>query len=367
MRAFWKQFIVEFKLRMREPEAVFWSFIFPIVMVIVLGVLFNNKEKQSLVILVGVDKALLTDSNHGEFFKELSQITNIKVISIDKTQVEQDFKNENYHIWLDLRKQESTTQILLKYSNIAEKEFEIEEKVFDALLHRLNQQFLSATAVVLPFDMKTEKVIIKGKTGRELSYVDWLLPGVVGLNLFTSCTFGIGMTVVQDKKNGKYKKVATTPLPSWQFILTTSLQRMFLLYIEAFVVLLTGYFAFHIQPVGSLIDFFCLLTVSIFAYMLFGFSIASISKTLEKAVAISNVTFIFAMLLSGAYFSNAGLPPYLKTIANLLPTTLCVEAMRGIYSYGNSLIDFIPNIIGLLIWWVICLLFSVRFFRWMND
>lgn len=368
MKAFFTQFWIEFKLHMREPEAVFWGFVFPVILVIALGFLFSKKVKEHETIEIAVNQEFFATEQYKSVKNEIDGFTKIKLVPTDISNIAKDFKEEKFIYALNIQKnKENVFQVNVLYSSISEKQFEKDSGIFDQFVNHLNKSFIEKNAIELPFQIKTKKIIVKSDKGGDVSYVDWLLPGVIGLNLFISCAFGMGISVVENKKNGKYKKIATTPLPHWKFMLTMSLQRMVILYLQAITILIAGYLIFSIKPIGSLIDYLIVLTLGIFTFMIFGFAIASISNTIEKAMAISNVLFVGSMLVSGAYFANTGLPYYLKFMADLAPVTLCVDATRGIYTYGKPLADFWLQCLGLSVWSIVGILFNIKFFKWTNE
>lgn len=353
---------------MREPEAVFWGFVFPVIMVIALGLLFSKKSNGTETISIAINQEFVSSDQYKSIQKDIEAFTKIKLIPVDINTIAKEFKEEKFIYALNIQKNnENIFQVKVLYASIAEKQFEKESGIFDQFVNQLNKSFIEKNTIALPFQIKTEKVIVKSDKGGDVSYVDWLLPGVIGLNLFISCAFGMGITVVENKKNGKYKKIATTPLPHWKFMLTMSFQRMVILYLQAITILIAGYLIFSIKPIGSLIEYLLVLSLSIFTFMIFGFAIASICKTIEKAMAIANVLFVASMLLSGAYFSNEGLPYYLKFFADITPVTLCVDATRGIYTYGKPLSDFWLQCLGLSVWSIAGILFNIKFFKWTNE
>jgi len=101
--------------------------------------------------------------------------------------------------------------------------------------------------------------------------------------------------------------------------------------------------------------------------MLFGFAIAALSKTLEKGIALVNIFMVGSTLLSGVYFSNGGFPAPIKFVADLLPATMAIDIIRGIYSYGESLFNFPMQLLGILTWALVVSGISVKFFRWYEE
>jgi len=116
--------------------------------------------------------------------------------------------------------------------------------------------------------------------------------------------------------------------------------------------------------VGNPLTLFIVLTVGMLAFISIGYAIASMAKTTESASGMANVLFFPMIFLSGVYFSVENIPVYLKPIVAFLPLTHLVHALRSVFNEGASLVAVSPQLLILLIWFIICFLFSVYKFKW---
>lgn len=360
MNPFLTQVYTEIKLHFREREAVFWGFIFPVLIIVILGLLFSNDDDAFAKTTLNVDRQI---SELAELKQALDQdpTLNIHYAPADSLRLQIGAGELNHAILLS---GDSLQPIVLVYPSVSELPFEQQIKpIVERLIFRYQLIQSGQTQAM----HRIEKIHIESAAGNEVNYVSWLTPGVLALNLFLSCIFGIGISIVMDKRQGKLKKIATTPLEKWKFIMAISIQRMIVLMIQAVAIIVAAYLIFDVQIIGNEIELLIALLISVLSFMVFGFMIAAFSNTIEKAVTLSNVFFIASMLISGAYFSNTGLPDFLMVIADLLPVTMSVEMVRGVYAFGDSLIDYTWSILGLVAWFFIAMGISVRFFQWVND
>jgi ABC-2 type transport system permease protein len=363
VKNFLTQVKIEFILHLREAEAIFWGFVFPVIMIVALGFIFSSKDETELL----KTKIAFVGSADGKIIMSMKESKQFIIEKVDKDSITELLKIGKYPAVIEEFVSDSLSEISVYYPSIAGTEFLQIKSDLQNFLTELNKQKLSARNIEFPYNMRYKEVEIKSEKGDKISYIAWLIPGVLGLNLFLSCIFGIGISIVMDKKNGKLKKIATTPLSKSQFIAVIATQRLSVLLLQAFFIALAGYFIFDIAIQGSILDLLLLLILSNLSFMVFGFAVAAVSKTIEKAVAISNLFFILSMVVSGAYFTNEGLPAWLKIFTDQLPATLCIDVLRGIYSYGQSILDFQGQILGLLVWIVVSMLLSIKLFKWVNE
>ena len=363
MKNFLTQVKTEFKLHLREAEAIFWGFVFPVIMIVALGFIFSSKDEQE----IKKTNVAYTGADDGNIIKSLANSNQYSVIKIKRDSVTESLKSGKYAAILEEFSTDSASEVIVHYPSIAGAEFLQFKSDIQSFVTKQNKKRLAEKNIQFPYELSYKELEIKSEKGDKISYVEWLLPGVLGLNLFLSCVFGIGISIVMDKKNGKLKKIATTPLSKTQFISAIATQRITILLLQAVFIALAGYFIFSIKIQGSIFELLILLILSNLSFMVFGFAVAAVSKTIEKAVAISNLFFILSMVVSGAYFTNEGLPTWLKMFTDQLPATLCIDVLRGIYSYGQSILEFQGQIIGLIVWIIASMLLSVKLFKWVNE
>lgn len=201
-------------------------------------------------------------------------------------------------------------------------------------------------------------------TGRPIRYSDWVVPGVLGVNMMFSALWGIGYVIVRYRKNGVLKRLKATPLSALEFLAAQVLSRMIIiLAITAFVFFstwwLTGFAMF-----GSVLSLFVVFAVGAFSLVTLGLLVATRTATEELAEGLLNVVSWPMMLLSGVWFSLDGLNPIIQKISLAFPLTHLVSAARAIMVDGASLADVIPQLVVLAAMSMLFLLIGAVTFRW---
>jgi ABC-2 type transport system permease protein len=357
LKKFWIQVKTELKLHLREPEAIFWGFVFPVIMIVVLGFLFSKKDELTNELPVGATQSFIDSPISSRFIESF----NYKLHPVEDSDIERLLITEKHPFVFSMERHGVITLHFATFSTILKDEERT--KLLD-FIHQENVRLLQDS---IPYALKTKEVIVKSDRGQDVNYVSWLIPGVIALNLFLSCIFGIGISIVQDKRKGKLKKIATTPLPKINFIMAISIQRMFVLLLQIVVICIAGYLIFNVFITGSIFELLITYILSMLSFMVFGFAIAAVSNTIEKAIALSNLFFILAIVISGAYFPNTGLPNFMKFFADLLPVTMSVDLSRAVFAYGDSIWNHWTEIFGLIAWIVVSLLISIKLFKWHSD
>jgi ABC-type multidrug transport system permease subunit len=175
--------------------------------------------------------------------------------------------------------------------------------------------------------------------GQEIRYVDWLLPGILCMNMMFSSLFGVGYVIVRYRKNGMLKRLKATPLTPFQFLSAQVLSRL-LLILVSFAILLTGCrLVVGYQMAGSYRNLFCLVTLGALALISLGLIVAARVRSEEVAAGFLNVMTWPMMFLSGVWFSLEGAHPWLAHVSRLLPLTHLIDGARAIMLDGASLWD----------------------------
>lgn len=174
-------------------------------------------------------------------------------------------------------------------------------------------------------------------TGREIRYVDWLLPGVLAMNMMFSSLFGVGYVIVRYRKNGVLKRLQATPLSAFEFLSAQVLSRLWLiLAVTAFVFVATNLFIdFTVQ--GSYIDLIIVFAMGAFSMICLGLVVAARLASEELAGGLLNLITWPMMFLSGVWFSLEGANPLIQKLALLLPLTHVINAARSIMLDGAGL------------------------------
>ncbi|HET8715094.1 MAG TPA: ABC transporter permease, partial [Holophagaceae bacterium] len=198
----------------------------------------------------------------------------------------------------------------------------------------------------------------------ETNYAAFLLPGLLGLNLMTMGLFAVGMVIVSYREKGKFRRLAVTPLPKWVFLLGQIGHRLTVVLLQSTVLLLAGYFVFHIHNQGSYLLLALIMALGTACFMALGFALTSFAETSETYGAISNLVFFPLMFLSGVYFTLDAAPKWLQTATIALPLSPFIKALRAVFNDGAGLEGHWLGLGIVAAWTLVFFGVAVKRFRW---
>lgn len=201
-------------------------------------------------------------------------------------------------------------------------------------------------------------------SGRQVRYVDWVVPGVLGMNMMFTCLFGVGYVVVRYRKSGVLKRLKATPLRAVEFLTAQVVSRLWLVLAITAVVFIGTHYFLNFTMHGKYLDLAIVLTLGAFALISLGLLVAAQTASEELAGGLLNLFTWPMMMLSGVWFSLEGAHPFVQWVAKLLPLTHIVEAARAVMIDGASLANVIWNVLFLMIFALTCLIVGARLFRW---
>ena len=201
-------------------------------------------------------------------------------------------------------------------------------------------------------------------SGAPVRYVDWLVPGVIGMNIMFSCLFGVGFVIVRYRKNGVLKRLKATPVSAFGFVSAQALSR-FLIVILTSVAVFAGTNAFlHFMMKGSWLDLLLVATLGIVSMLALGLVFAARLKSEELANGLMNLVTLPMLALSGVFFSLEGSPPVLKSLATFMPLSHATQAARSIMLEGASLAQVAPHLLFLALFSAAALGLAALLFKW---
>ncbi len=195
-------------------------------------------------------------------------------------------------------------------------------------------------------------------------YVDWVLPGILGMNMMFSCLFGVGYVVVRYRKNGFLKRLRATPLRAIEFVIAQVASRLLLIMlITSFVYVGTKYFL-DTRMDGSYLALFLVAFVGAIALLSMGLLVAARVTSEELAGGLLNLFTWPMMLLSGVWFSLEDADAWVHHVATIFPLTHVLKSARAVMLDGATLIDVAPALISLLLLSILFLGLGAAIFRW---
>ncbi|MBA6253721.1 MULTISPECIES: ABC transporter permease [unclassified Colwellia] len=203
--------------------------------------------------------------------------------------------------------------------------------------------------------------------GKKIRYVDWVLPGILGMNMMFSCLFGVGYVIVRYRKNAVLKRLKATPLSAFEFVSAQLVSRIFIVMFMSSVVYIGCNFFFDFYMLGSYFDLFIIAVLGAISLISLGLLVASRSKSEELIGGLLNLTSWPMMLLSGVWFSLEGAPNAVKVFADFLPLTHLVAGARKVITEGATLADISYHLTALLIMSTIFLALGSYLFSWNTE
>ena len=329
---------------LREREAVFWVFIFPVLMTFALGIAFRNTAPDKTLVAVEADA---TDPNVSEIVNVLSRSPEITVsvlpaeeaaraLRSGKVSIVVKPQHDSFDFRFDPTRPESRTARLI---------------VDDAL-----QRGKGRTDVVSVGD---EKITEPGAR-----YVDFLVPGLIGMNLMGSGLWGLGFTVVIARSRKLLKRFAATPMRRVDYLLSFMLSRLGFLVLEVAAVVVFASLVFGFTVRGSWLSLSLITLLGGFTFSGIGLLVAARPTTIEGVSGLMNFIMLPMWLLSGTFFSSERFPQIFQPFIKALPLTALNTLLRAVMNEGATLSsNWIPITI-LLAWCVISFVVALKIFKW---
>jgi ABC-type multidrug transport system permease subunit len=200
--------------------------------------------------------------------------------------------------------------------------------------------------------------------GAEIRYVDWFLPGILGMNMMFACLFGVGFVIVRYRKNGFLKRLKATPLGAFQFLFAQLVSRLVLVMVITTIVYAGCDLFIKFNMQGSYWALLLVNTLGAMSMISIGMLIAARTASEEFAGGILNVMTWPMMLLSGAWFSLEGAAPWVNNVAQVFPLTHMISASRAIMNEGATLSQVMPDVWVLTLTSTIILAIGAFVFKW---
>jgi ABC-type multidrug transport system permease subunit len=324
----------------REPEAVFWAFIFPILMSVTMALAFpGNGPKPAVVgIEPGTGAAAIRET--------LSHAPGVTVREIRPGDETRALREGEVHLLVV-----PTSPPTYRF-DAARDESRVARLLVDDALK-------TAAGRGDPWSAREEPVQVAGSR-----YVDWLIPGIVGLTIMGTSMWGIGFSIVQSRMRKLLKRLVASPMRKSEYLLAQVGGRLVLLAPEAGVPLLFGVFVLGMPIRGSLVSLSIVCLVGALAFGSLGLLLASRARTFEAISGMMNLAMVPMWILSGVFFSSSNFPQAMQPAIQALPLTALNDALRSIVLEGSGLRDVSRELAVLAAWCIGGFALALRMFRW---
>jgi ABC-2 type transport system permease protein len=344
--------VARIKESVREPEMLFWVFVFPILLAVALGIAFREKPTEKMRI------AVEESSNSQQISGFLSAREGIEPVILSAGEAKEQLRKGKVDLIVGIDDNISpqpegpaTGRLVFTYDETRSNSKIARMASLDAIERGLGRKDIIA--------IRDEKVETPGSR-----YIDFLIPGLIGMNLMGSGMWGVGFAVVLARTRKLLKRLAATPMRRSHYLLGFMLSRMIFLIPEVAMLVVLGWIIFNVRVSGSVLD---LVIVSILGSMTFaglGLLVAARSKTIEGASGWMNFIMMPMYILSGCFFSYERFPEFAIPLIRCLPLTALNDALRAVMNDGRPLYSIWLELAVMSVWFILTFVVSLKIFRW---
>ena len=329
-----------FREFVREPEAVFWVFAFPVIMTCALGIAFRSRGAEP--VIAGV----VEQSGADEIAAALEKSGGFTVRRLPPDDVDRALRDGRAPVVIV-----PGTPPTYRYDE-ARAESQVARLAVDAALQR-------AAGRPDAFAPVQEPIRTVGSR-----YIDWLVPGLLGMNIMGTGLWGVGFAIVNARAKKLLKRLVATPMAKSDYLLSLVLSRMATLSIEVIVIIGFAWIFFDVAVHGPLWALALLAILGALSFGGLGLLVASRARTIEAVSGLMNLVMLPMWVLSGVFFASTNFPEAMQPFIHVLPLTALNDALRVIVNEGRGFAAVLPQAGILAAWGGISFVLSLKLFRW---
>ncbi len=351
------------RMWLRDRAALFWTFFLPMVIMVIFGLLnFGELGKVNLGI---VD--LAQNETSARFVDRTKDIESLRITTGGETDELDALTNGRRDLVLILPEnfgpaaesqgaQWPAVAIRVLYHASRPAESQVGLSLVQSGIDEMNFALTGAERLVT---LESEAV-----AARDLGYIDFLMPGVIGMSIMQLGLFSVAFSFVTMKREGVLRRLLATPLNPATLLSAQVVTRLIVVILQTLILAAVAVFIFGAEFAGNFFAVLLAAGLGGAVFLALGFAVSGWARTEQQAAPLANIVSLPMMFLSGVFFSRDVLPGILQTVTDYLPLTFLVEAIRGMTVQGDSIITQWPNFLGMAVWFVIAFIIANRTFRW---
>lgn len=334
--------LTRFREFIREPEALFWSLAFPILLTVGLGIAFRNRPAEQ--VHVGVEGAPHAAS---PVLGALRASPAIAAESLDAASARRALRGGRIAVVVHAPGGQVT--------------YEYDDTRPDSRAARLLADDAIQRGAGRGDPVKSTERHVREAGSR---YIDFVVPGLLGMGLMGSGIWGVGFSIVDARRRRFLKRLMVTPMSRSEYLGSFMIARLFLVIIEVGVLIAFATLAFGVPLRGPGWELALIVLLGAFAFGALGLLIAARPRTIEGASGLMNLAMLPMWVLSGVFFSSENFPRAIQPLVQALPLTALNDALRANMLRGESMHVVAPEMGILALWTVVCFVLALRLFRW---
>jgi len=324
----------------RETEAIFWVFGFPLLLALALGFAFREKAPDRIPIGVVAGPGASTQA------AALNKSAGLNPKIMDPAAAQDALRHGKVSLVVD-----ASHSLVYRYDPTNPDAHAARREADDALQSAAGRRSI--------IGVKDEYVHEQGAR-----YIDFLIPGLLGMNLMGTGMWGMGFTIANARMKKLLKRLIATPMRKSQYVMSQFLSRLIFLVVEVVVLVAFGWLVFGVRVNGSLLTLALLCLVGGYAFSGLGLLTASRARTLEAVSGLMNLIMMPMWLCSGVFFSYERFPDAAKPFIRALPLTMLNDALRAIMNDAAPLTKVMPQLAFLALWGIVTFAVGLKIFRW---
>ena len=328
-----------FREFVREPEAVFWVFAFPVIMTCALGIAFRSRGEEPVI-------AGVVEQAGSEGIVDTLTRAGFTVRPIAPADVETALRDGRAPVVII-----PGTPPIYRYDE-ARAESQVARLAVDNALQRAAGRADAFAPVRQPIEAVGSR------------YIDWLVPGLLGMNIMGTGLWGVGFAVVNARAKKLLKRLVATPMSKTHYLLSLVLSRMATLTVEVVVIIGFAWIFFGVAVHGAIWALAALAIIGALSFGGLGLLVASRAKTIEAVSGLMNLVMLPMWVLSGVFFASTNFPDAMQPFIKALPLTALNDALRAIVNEGQAISTVATEIAILTTWGLVSFVLSLRLFRW---
>jgi ABC-2 type transport system permease protein len=324
----------------REPEALFWMFVFPVLMAVALGIAFPSRTHDTAIV------GLVSRAGSTEIERLLRGSPDIDLRPLAARDAARALSRADVQIVV-----EPGDPPVYRYDP-ARPESRLARRLVDDVLQR-------GAGRRDAWSVREETVTSAGSR-----YVDWLIPGLLGMTIMSTGLWGVGFTIVQARTKRLLKRLTATPMRRGDYLVAHALARLLFLVFEGGVLLAFGRLLFGVPIRGSLLLVVGLAALGALTFSALGLLVASRARTIEAVSGLLNLVMLPMWILSGVFFASSNFPSAIQPFVQSLPLTALNDALRAVMLEGAGIGEIGGEAALLAGWGGASFLAALRIFRW---
>jgi ABC-2 type transport system permease protein len=328
----------------RDRPATFFTFAFPIMFIVLFGLIFGGS---------GTSRPTVNVVGSGPLRQALERSDAVKV------KVQPDEARALKRV----RDGDDPAAVLLHGSTarlVYSKTSQIEAPIVIGIVRGVVDDFNLRAAHARP----TVVLATRSVESQSIDYIDLLIPGLLGMAIAQSAAFGVAFSLVAWRQKGMLRRLRLTPLPLAEFATGRVIFHLMIALVQAVILLTVGRVLFGVELVGSLLALVPLILFGGVAFIALGMCIGGRVNTEDATAALSNLIVLPMTFLGGVFFPIDAAPAPIRVIAHFLPLTYLVQGLQDVAVRGHSFVSTLPDLAILAVFAAALAALALRLFRW---